>query len=157
MTNSSTGLERHVFAAKMPLACLSLACGLALGLLAWQRHRATRPVDVAGWDVVRLEEHLRRRGLPLHRTSTMREQETVACAYLSTDPVEFAQVNRLVKRRERLDDWRGIVYCEIIPDFVIWSDEEREGRDCTLRRGQFFFFGDPSLIARIEKAMTQSE
>src|SRR5262245_29273853 len=51
--------------ATSPLAWLVLLAALVLGACAWRFHRDRREVDVTGWDIARLVDHLHSRGLSL--------------------------------------------------------------------------------------------
>ena len=125
-------------------------------LVEWERRgRQKKPEgpDMTGWDIARLVRHLNGRGLELRRLSTSRAGMSANNAFLTTTAVSGEQTQRLWKVAERLDDWRGVVYCEKITDPEGRAEQRGLWADCYFERGPFRFFGDPRLLGRIQAAL----
>src|SRR5262245_13052890 len=66
--------------------------------------------DMAGWDVPRMAEHLRSRGLTFRLIPADEQGINVAHgAFLTTTAKTWQQLNALPKVREHLGDWEGTV------------------------------------------------
>jgi hypothetical protein len=138
-----------------PLVWLALLGGLAVVACArWAPRvaRASTAIELGCWDIPRLVDHLRARGVPLHMVSTIATAESRSNMFLTTRGQGFDDCNTLPRSPEAAGKWRGVVYCEINQHY---SDERPEGgaEDWYLRRGHFCFFGDPDVVARIEAAL----
>jgi hypothetical protein len=140
--------------ATSPLAWLVLVLALVLGACAWRFHRDRREVDVTGWDIARLVDHLHCRGLSVRVVSTVGTAESRQNVFLTTTDADFDRVNSLPRDRKQIEMWRGIVYCAIVKNHARSSDEELGMEGCFLRRGHFVMVGDPELLARISSALT---
>jgi hypothetical protein len=138
--------------ATSPVAWLVLVSALVLG--AWRFHRERREVNVTGWDIVRLVDHLHARGLSVRVLSTLGTAESRQNVFLTTTDADFDEVNSLPRDRNQIQRWRGTVYCAIVKNQARSSDEELGMEGCFLRRGHFVMVGDPDLLSRIAAALT---
>jgi hypothetical protein len=127
--------------------------GLLFGAWVWQVHRSRRGVDVAGWDIPQLVSHLHARGLPVRLVFTRKEGITRSNAFLTTTDLSFESLNVLPRGKKYIDEWRGVVYCEIIREPGRRTDASIGMDGCFLERDHFIFVGDPDLLARIGAAL----
>ena len=137
-----------------------LTAGVAAAWWAWRSSPppAARPARRrADWDVPRLVEHLRSRGLDLHVRPTSRDGPAVGSVYLTETERPWRELTLLRAAREHVGEWRGVVLCERndSPD----GDETRLATwgDGCLDLPPFVFFGDPALRARIEAALRDDD
>lgn len=67
---------------------------------------------------------------------------------------EWSYLNGLRKTPDKIQQWRGIVYCSReTPRAIAYLAYQWEDR--CLRVGPFIFYGDASLLARIAAALHQ--
>src|SRR5437016_1472675 len=96
--------------------CVPAMLITALGLAAvdhWRpRHAPQRPDLPEQWDCRDLVNHLRGSGLDFRTVSTARSGDYRRSAFLTKTDKSWAELNATPKFPERLDDWRGTVYCE---------------------------------------------
>jgi hypothetical protein len=112
--------------------------------------------DLTRWDLPRLLEHLRARGVDLYATSPMKDGPIVDKVYLTTEPRDWPELQQLFRDNDQIDRWRGVLFCERlnVQDDRTW-DLQRWG-DCCLVVGPFVFFGDRDLLARVRAALADS-
>ena len=132
------------------LAALLAACG-------W-RHTDDEPTaatpDVAGWDVPRMAEHLRSRGLTFRLIPADEPGVNAArSAYLTTTAKTWRELTVLRRARERIGDWQGTLHCERVNQPGTLDLQIQRWGDCCLEVGPFVFFGDPELLARVRTAL----
>jgi hypothetical protein len=84
--------------------------GLLFGAWVWQIHRSRRGVDVSGWDIPQLVNHLNTRGLPVRLVFTKKDGITRSNAFLTTTDLGFESLNVLPRGKKYNDEWRGVVY-----------------------------------------------
>lgn len=87
--------------------------------------------------------------------STAAFVERPSGAYLTTTDVGFDYLNALTRSRESIDDWRGVVECEIVRNPTSRAERGIGAEGCYIVVGNFTFFGDPELLARIAAALTE--
>jgi hypothetical protein len=110
--------------------------------------------DVAGWDVPRMAEHLRSRGLAFRLIPGDEPGVNAASsAYLTTTAKTWRELNALPKVRERIGDWQGTLHCERVNQPGARALQIQRWGDCCLEVGPFVFFGDPALLARVRAAL----
>src|SRR5262245_35867860 len=139
------------------LAIPFLLAALLLGSWAWyhtpEQPPAARP-DLEHWDVPRLAEYLRSRGLTFRLVPIDQGGTNVADnAYLTTTGETWEELDGLPKIRERIDDWAGTVYCERVNQPGRRDLQIKDWGDCALKVGPFIFFGDRGLLARLRNAL----
>src|SRR5262249_45518279 len=138
------------------LAGLSLLAAL---LVAWGwRHtddESTAAIpDAAGWDVPRMAEHLRSRGLTFRLIPGDEAGVNIAhSAYLTTTARTWQQLNVLPRAREHIGDWEGTLHCERLNQPGARDLQIQLWGDCCLKVGPFIFFGDPELLAQVRTAL----
>ena len=137
---------------------LLILFGLLLaGAWAWQHYRTRRTIDLTDWDVARLVDHLHRHNLPLNSAATAGTAEVPESAYLSTVPINRAALSRLERSKNKVGDWKGVVYCQVLRDPAARARERQRLGDSCRERGPFLFFGDPDLLDRIDDALSAGD
>jgi hypothetical protein len=140
------------------LACASVA-GLALAADGWRRSptppdsRPFAPPDQ--WDCRDVVSHLQAHGLEFRAVSTAEHGPCDQNVFLTKTAKTWAELNGTRKVVERLDDWRGTVYCEKIANPGGQDVRFRLWREGGLQLGTFLFFGDPALLAEIAAALAR--
>src|SRR5579872_2320499 len=128
---------------------------LAISLLAgWAARRREDPaasaVPLEEWDIPRLVAHLNDAGLRLRIVSTVKHERIGQAVFLTTTSKEWDDLNHLPKDQNQIRRWRGTLYCESSlvdgPARSRWSEWARQGGDCCLVVGPFFFYGDRELL-----------
>ncbi len=115
----------------------------------------TEPVnDLSDWQLRRLVEHLRARGLPIRAVSTSQNGPLCDTAYLTLTDQDWLELNHLFRGVKQIGDWRGVLYCERISRPATRAQQARLWGDCCLVVGPFLFYGDRDLRARVRKALT---
>jgi hypothetical protein len=149
---STTNERGHLW--WIPLGLTILA---TLALTGWlQGKRATRPaVDLLtnDADLERLLAHLEPLQLQLRVVSTAAGGKVKCNAFLTRTDHDWEGLNCLVQIPERIEEWRGTVYCEWGVHVARRSKEFFERGNCCLQFGPFYFFGDPNLLKQIRTAL----
>jgi hypothetical protein len=111
-----------------------------------------QPLPLDNWTIPELVEQLSRAGVEVRTVGVQKESPHEQSAFLTTTEQDWHYLNRLVKDRKRIHEWKGIVYCErrtpTTPEPVVPDCEQY-----SLEVGPFFFFGDTELLARIGTAL----
>jgi hypothetical protein len=134
-----------------PLLIVALA-----GLREWRRGGAeARGPDLSDWDVPRLLEHLRARGMTFRPVSASAKGGATHNVFLTTTDKDWLELTSPPKVVERIDSWQGTLYCERIDhpgsrdvQLALWGD-------CCLVAGPFLFFGDRAMLAQVRDALGQ--
>jgi hypothetical protein len=100
--------------------------------------------------------HLRGGGLDYRPVSTAQSGDRRRSVFLTKTDKSWAELNGTLKLPERIDDWRGTVYCEKMGAPAFQQVRNRMWGDCCLHLGSFVFFGDPGMLVEIAAAMAQS-
>jgi hypothetical protein len=138
--------------------------GLCAGFLAisfltvWLNSRrvaSVPPAPLDDWDMPRLAAHFNRAGLPVQMTSTQKNGVVSSSVFFTIAHKDWRYLNDLSKNPERIDEWRGVVYCECTSPASA-ANLVRQWGDHTLLVGPFIFYGDATLLARISVALKHS-
>jgi hypothetical protein len=129
--------------------------GLLFGARVWQIQRNRRGADVSDWDIPKLVSHFHARGLPVRIVFTKKDGVTMSNAFLTTTDQGFDELNVLPRGKRYIDQWRGVVYCEIIKNRQQRTDASIGMEGYYLERDHFIFVGDPALLARIGTALRE--
>jgi hypothetical protein len=127
--------------------------GLLCGARIWQIERSRRGADVSEWDIPKLVSHFHTRGLPVRIVFTKKDGVTTSNAFLTTTDQGFEEFNVLPRGEQYINQWRGVVYCEIIKNPQQRADASIGMKGYYLERDPFIFVGDPALLARIGSAL----
>jgi hypothetical protein len=139
---------------RRPALVLALAALLAAALVGARLRRAAQPtLDLSGWDVPRLVEHLRGRGLPLRAVSTIKDGPIGNSAYLTTTDRSWRELNLLFAAPEQIDHWQGTLYCERVRPRGSRDEQAALWGDCCLLVEPFLFFGDRELLLKVREAL----
>jgi hypothetical protein len=136
---------------------LLLPALLICSLIAFQCQQppsATRETTFPGDDgnIPRLLALLNTRGLQLHAISTQKDGLLHHSVYLTTTERSWSYFNGLLRDPKQIHRWQGAVYCGLKgapenADFAfLWQD-------CSFTAGPFFFFGDRSLLKKIQAVL----
>jgi hypothetical protein len=143
---------------RRPPLVLAAAVVLAAALAgARARRPAPEALDLSDWDVPRLAEHLRGRGLPLRAVSTIKDGPIGNNAYLLTADRTWKDLTHLSRGREHIDRWRGTLYCERLRQPGNRDEQAALWGDCCLLVGPFLFFGDRELLRKVREALRDRE
>src|SRR5262249_55096043 len=97
--------------------------------------------------------HLNRAGLEVRLRSPLKNGAIGQAAFLTTTDKDWDDLNHLYKHPSRIQEWRGVVYCERVghsePILRLWGDHY-------LVAGPFVFFGDSELLERIRAILVPS-
>jgi hypothetical protein len=147
----------HLFTQRRLGFCLPALLLTALGLAAvdhWRpRHTAARPDLPEQWDCRDVLSHLRGSGLDYRAVSTARSGDCRRSVFLTKTDKTWAELNATPKFPERLDDWRGTVYCEKMGAPALQQGRNQMWGESCLQLGAFVFFGDAALLAEIEESL----
>jgi hypothetical protein len=139
------------------LAVLFLGGIGTLAALSGSRNKSSLPADLDHWDLPRLLHHLDGQGLGLREVPVSEAGPFGLNIFLTKTDKSWEQLNDLTKVRERVDQWRGTVYCERVSNLECYAEQIPLWGDCYLVAGRFVFFGDPELLAQIRDALRRSE
>jgi hypothetical protein len=67
-------------------------------------------------------------------------------------PQSWEQLSRLRRTSEDASRWQGVVYCERVGELTEFIDTDTWGEH-GMQIGALLFFGDPTLLGRIQKAI----
>ena len=145
---------------RFPRYCLLATAVLAMTLLAvsvGQRlgNGAAALESLDDWDFPQVADHLNRAGLEVRLQSPSKNGLLGHNAFLTTSPKDWEQLNRLRINpgTSRIQEWRGIVYCERVgkgePRLQLCSDH-------SLVVGPFYFYGDAELLEHIRVVLVPS-
>lgn len=129
--------------AMLAMTLLAVSIGHRLGSRAAERR------TLEEWDIRKLAEHLNRAGLRVQLQPSRGDGVIERNAYLTTTPKTWDDLNGvgINPGPSRIQEWRGIVYCERVgkvadPLVYLWGDR-------CLTVGPFVFYGDAELLEHI--------
>jgi hypothetical protein len=115
--------------------------------------------DLGDWQLPQLVEHLNAHGMGL-RIVAVTEADTgmsATSAFLTTTGPTWSELNSLPKVRDKIDLWRGTLYCERQQQPDARAEQIELWGDCCLVIGPFVFFGDRELLARAATILRSAE
>jgi hypothetical protein len=138
--------------------CLPALLVTALSLAAvdhWRPRSAAPRHDLPEqWQDCRdVVSHLRGCGLDYRAVSTAQAGDCRRSVYLTKTAKTWAELNATPRFTERLDEWRGTVFCEKMAAPALQEECNRVWGDGCLQLGSFVFFGDAALLAEIEQSL----
>jgi hypothetical protein len=108
------------------------------------------------WDCRDVVSHLRGGGLDYRPVSTAESGDCRRSVFLTKTDKTWEALNGTLKLPERIDAWRGTVYCEKMGSPELQEGRNRTWGDCCLQLGAFVFFGDPAMLVEIAAALARS-
>jgi hypothetical protein len=108
------------------------------------------------WDIPQLVTFLNGKGLGLRLVSPRMDGLLLERdAFLTTTDREWSDFNVLPRVPERIQRWRGTLYCKLKKGENGGFDLGVNEGDCCLEAGPFVLFGDPALLARVRAAFNE--
>jgi hypothetical protein len=111
---------------------------------------------MSAWTVADLLRHLEDRGLHLHPCPTRQNGPIIWNVYLTREERPWTDYGGYTIDPARIHRWSGAVYCERVRRDEAREFELASWRECGLRAGPFFFFGDPEMLTQIRGALASS-
>jgi hypothetical protein len=120
-----------------------------------QRPVPARPamIDMTGWEMADLIRHLEGREVGLRAVPTWEGGIIGINAFLVRGEKPWEELARLSKNPACLGQWKGVVYCERVPNEDTADSLAECWGDAHLRIAPFVFFGDPQLVGVIRDAL----
>jgi hypothetical protein len=145
---------------RFPRYCLISTAVLAMTVMTvsvGQRrgNRVAAPLSLDDLSMPTLADHLNRAGLTVQLHSPRKDGRIIYSAFLTTTHKDWEELNRLGINPgpSRIQQWRGIVYCERAGKGESGSPH---WEDNSLVVGPFFFYGDAELLERIGTLLVPS-
>jgi hypothetical protein len=120
-----------------------------------RKHGANPPTSMRpfkDWDIPELAIHLNRMGVEVRLRAVPKNGQPNYSAYLTATAKEWRDLNELSKDPQRIQEWRGTIYCERVgvsdPSHLL----EQWGEHC-MAVGPFLFYGDAELLERVRDAL----
>jgi hypothetical protein len=110
---------------------------------------------LSDWQLPQLVECLNAHGMEL-RVVPVTETNTPPCvnsAFLTTTKQTWSDLTQLLKVTEKIDTWKGTLYCERLHQPNARVEQIEMWGDCCLVVGPFLFFGDRELLARVSAVL----
>ncbi len=108
-----------------------------------------RPPVKEDWQAEDLVEHLNATGEPVRVVPSSGQNGLIAGVYLTTTDKTWEELIRLPAAPERIDDWKGTVYCSKTPRSTTADGALDQWGNYGQREGSILMFGDATLRDRI--------
>ncbi|SRR5579884_595808 len=108
------------------------------------------PLSIDDWSILELVAHLNRMGVNVQLHSTQQDGTLGQTVFLTTLDKSWLRLNALNKDAKRIDEWRGVLYCERVG---YHSPAAHLYRDRGWEIGPFLFYGDAELLQRVRTAL----
>jgi hypothetical protein len=156
---SMNGLGKSSFPARSWLcaALLLTAVAISSGRLAGKGKWAAAAPKLAAWDIPRLVRYLEGQDPTLRPVASARGLGSDRNVYFTRTDLDFTRLDILLKSPERIESWRGTVYCERMEQPESREIQANLWGDCCLLWGPFVFFGDPELLAEIRGCLNRAQ
>jgi hypothetical protein len=113
---------------------------------------AWRPIH--DLDIPELAVHLNRKGVEVQLWTVPKYGPLNHSAYLTSTVKKWRDLNALNKDPGRIQEWRGILYCERIGESDATHLLEQWGDHCLIV-GPFLLYGDAELLKRVSIALAE--
>jgi hypothetical protein len=137
----------------LPLAVTVMVGGWNVWL---NQTKAVAETPVPAHDLPELITLLRHRGVDVRVVPVQENGRVGNHAFLTTTGADWHHFNSLPRNPGKIDRWQGCVYSERVIDPTDRSQRASEWGGCCLQRGEFVFFGDPTLLNQIRQALRVS-
>lgn len=131
-------------------AALVTMISLAIASRPRSADSGSSPLSIDDWSIVELATHLNRMGVDVRLRSTREDGILGQTGFLTTLDKNWHKLNGLNKDGRRIDEWRGVLYCERMnyssPATYLY-------RDRCWAIGPFLFYGDAELFERVRTAL----
>lgn len=136
--------------------CSFVAVAVAALLASRGLCRCRRGVDLRGWRLPQLVEHLNTSGLRLRVVPSRRDGQWDDTVYLTEDHnATWETFQRKNLNVERIAGWQGAVYVHRIGPLTDLESHLIGWQEHGARIGDFLLFGDTALLERIRDSLGQ--
>jgi hypothetical protein len=136
------------------LATLALVIGSLAAVAWWQERQNGNSFN--DWDINDVIAVLHEQGLEFRAVPTYDQGSLNEGVFLTTTDKSPNQLRFVAVCPEKIDDWRGTVFCTRVGRESQAEVFQIFWQDCYLRIGPFHFFGDPGLRSQISAALLPS-